>query len=240
MNKQRNTLLIHITAALLCSFSQYTYTLELTTPDFINDGALDHLSATSCEQPLDEIQETLPDVFVETAQEPEEILATDSGAMKTLAIIKPDAFGDSGKIIDLIIQNGFIIRACEMRHLTVQEAEAFYAVHEDKEFFDSLILFMTAGPVMVLVLEHSDATIDTVAAWRALAGATNPDKARLGSIRYMFGTDIQRNAVHGSESAEAAGHEITLLFPYGYGSNRCGTGKTVPPIKEIHATCNNT
>lgn len=132
----------------------------------------------------------------------------------TCAIIKPDAIRahNEGKIIDYILLNDFTIVRMMQKKLSKEEAETFYAIHKDKSFFKPLIEFMTSGPSIILELEHADAHIETVAAWRALMGATNPTQARLGSIRYMFGSDMQQNAVHGSDSTLNAQNELAFFF----------------------------
>lgn len=130
---------------------------------------------------------------------------------KTFAIIKPDAVKAkiSGKIIDLIEQNGFNIVKMEKIQLTQDKAKTFYAVHKDKPFFQEVVDFMCSGPVVVLALEKADA----VAEWRKLMGATNPEKAEAGTIRKMFGTGIMTNATHGSDSQENAKIELEFFFP---------------------------
>jgi len=130
---------------------------------------------------------------------------------KTFAIIKPDATStnNSEHIIEMIKQNGFTILKMENLTLNKEKAEQFYAVHKDKPFFGELIEFMTSGPVIVMALEKEDA----LAAWRKLMGATDPKKAEEGTIRIAYGTDIMRNAVHGSDSPENAKIELELFFP---------------------------
>jgi nucleoside-diphosphate kinase len=130
---------------------------------------------------------------------------------KTLAIIKPDAFmkGNVGNIIAMIEKNGFKINALKLVKLCKNEAEGFYYVHKDKPFFKDLINFMTSGPIIVLVLKKDDA----VSEWRKLMGSTDPKKAEKGTIRNLYGTDIEKNAVHGSDSLENAAYEISYFFP---------------------------
>jgi nucleoside-diphosphate kinase len=130
---------------------------------------------------------------------------------KTCAIIKPDAVasGLTGLIIELIERSGFTIAHMEKKHLTVREAEGFYAVHKARSFFGELVEFMTSGPSVIMVLERPDA----VAAWRELMGATNPAEARVGTLRNLFGTDIGKNATHGSDSLETAAYETAYFFP---------------------------
>ncbi len=129
---------------------------------------------------------------------------------KTCAIIKPDAVADgySGLIIDNIERNGFVIVAMEKRIITKETAEKFYALHKSRHFFGELVDFITSGPVIVLILERADAIVR----WRELMGATNPAASPVGTLRCMFGTDIARNALHGSDSVESAQTEISCLF----------------------------
>ena len=129
---------------------------------------------------------------------------------RTFAIIKPDAVaaGNTGNIIALIEKSGFKILALRRQHLTLAQAQGFYAVHQGKGFFDELIAFMTEGPVVLLALEREDA----VAKWREVMGATNPAKADEGTVRKLYGTDIGRNASHGSDSNENAAIELAWFF----------------------------
>jgi len=129
---------------------------------------------------------------------------------QTFAIIKPDAVaaGDTGKIIDRIIDGGFRIRALKLIHQTRKQAEGFYEVHRGKPFYEGLTEFMSSGPCVVMVLEKDDA----VKAWRDLMGATDPGKADEGTIRKEFGSSVGENATHGSDSDENAGIEIAYFF----------------------------
>jgi nucleoside-diphosphate kinase len=129
---------------------------------------------------------------------------------RTFAIIKPDAVaaGKQGKIVSIIVQNGFKIVGMKQKRLSRTEAEAFYAVHRDKKFFSGLIDFMTEGPAVVMVLEREDA----IAKWREVMGATNPENAAEGTIRKLFATNIERNCVHGSDASETAAVEIPFFF----------------------------
>ena len=129
---------------------------------------------------------------------------------RTLAIIKPDAFaaGHTGAILQRIEQAGFTIRAMRLVSLSRGQAEGFYAVHRDKPFFGSLTEFMSSGPAVVLALEAPDA----ITKWRALMGATNPEKADAGTIRKEFGASIERNATHGSDAPETAAFELGYFF----------------------------
>lgn len=129
---------------------------------------------------------------------------------RTFAIIKPDAVaaGNAGNILALIERNGFKVLAMRKQHLTRPIAEGFYAVHAGKGFFAELIEFMTEGPVVLLALEREDA----VAKWREVMGATNPEKADEGTVRKLYGTNIGRNASHGSDSQENAAIELAWFF----------------------------
>ncbi|MFZ0060577.1 MAG: nucleoside-diphosphate kinase [Pyrinomonadaceae bacterium] len=128
----------------------------------------------------------------------------------TFAIIKPDAVrgGDTGSIIQRIIDGGFQIRALKMLHMTLKEAEGFYAVHRERPFFAGLTEFMSSGPCVVLVLQKEGA----VKVWRDLMGATDPAKADAGTIRKEFGSSVGENATHGSDSDENAAIEIAYFF----------------------------
>lgn len=130
---------------------------------------------------------------------------------RTFAIIKPDAVeaGYTGEIIKLIELNKFNIIRMKKIQLTRKQAENFYKVHKDKEFFPELIKYITSGPVVVLALEKENSIKD----WRNLMGATNPEKAPVGTIRKMFGSSITRNATHGSDSPENAQIELLFFFP---------------------------
>lgn len=130
----------------------------------------------------------------------------------TFSIIKPDAVaaGNMGAILAQIQEAGFVPRATRLVWLSQREAEAFYAVHAERPFFGELVAFMTSGPCMVLALEYAKG--DAVAAFRKLIGATNPAEAEEGTIRKRFATNIQNNAVHGSDSDENALREIRFFF----------------------------
>lgn len=129
---------------------------------------------------------------------------------RTLAIVKPDAVanGHTGKIIDRILEEGFQIRAMDLRQLSQAEAEGFYAVHRERPFFGELTEFMASGPCVPLVLEREDA----VAHWRMVIGATNPEQAEEGTLRKLFAESLGRNAVHGSDSAENGRIESNYFF----------------------------
>ncbi|NIP44564.1 MAG: nucleoside-diphosphate kinase [candidate division Zixibacteria bacterium] len=130
---------------------------------------------------------------------------------RTLTIIKPDAVGKNavGEIIHRFELAGFKIVAMRMERLKKDRAEGFYHVHSDKPFFDELVEFMTSGPCVPMVLEKENAIEDL----RALIGVTDSKKAATGTIRQNFGTDIQCNAVHASDSVENARFEVNYFFP---------------------------
>jgi nucleoside-diphosphate kinase len=129
----------------------------------------------------------------------------------TLSIIKPDAIAKRkvGAIIDMIENTGFNIIAMKMVKLTSKEARAFYYVHKGKDFYGRLTDFMSSGRAVAMVLEREDAII----CLRQLMGATDPAKARDGTIRARFGDNIERNAIHGSDSKESASFEVKFFFP---------------------------
>ena len=129
---------------------------------------------------------------------------------RTFAIIKPDAVknGNTGKIYDRILKADFKILCAKLLRMTIGQAEGFYAVHKERPFFNELTEFMSSGACMVLALEKDDAVNE----WRKTIGATNPDDADLGTIRKDFATNVQENAVHGSDSNENAQKEIGFFF----------------------------
>ncbi len=129
---------------------------------------------------------------------------------KTLAIIKPDATstGHIGEIIRRIEHEGLTLLSLKMLHLDKKRAEGFYYVHLGKPFFNSLVDFMTSGPVVVMVISGDEA----ISKWRKLMGATNPENADAGTIRKDFAASIEKNAVHGSDSPESASFEIGYFF----------------------------
>jgi nucleoside-diphosphate kinase len=129
---------------------------------------------------------------------------------RTFSIIKPDAIKKNciGGIIQKLEAGGLRVIAARMVHLTEAQARAFYAVHRERPFYSDLVKFMTEGPVLVQVLEGENA----VARNREIMGATNPEKADANSIRKAFGTNIERNAVHGSDAPETAKQEIAFFF----------------------------
>lgn len=129
---------------------------------------------------------------------------------QTLSIVKPDAVKANviGGIVDKLERGGLRIVAQKMIRLTETQAQSFYAEHKDRPFFSDLIKFMIEGSVVVQILE-GDSAISTN---RDIMGATNSKEAASGTIRHAFGTDIERNAVHGSDSQQAAEREITFFF----------------------------
>lgn len=129
---------------------------------------------------------------------------------RTLTILKPDsvAAGKSGAILAHLEKEGFRILGMRRTRLSQEQARAFYAVHEARPFFDALVRFMTEGPVVVAALERQDA----VPHLRRTMGATDSRKADPGTVRQLYGTDIERNAIHGSDSAENAAKEIAFFF----------------------------
>ncbi len=128
----------------------------------------------------------------------------------TLGIIKPTAFqkGYVQPILTAIRQAGFAIEEKKEKLLTLEEAKALYQVHQDKPFYQDYCFYMSSGPVLVLRLSKENA----VAAFRTLIGATDPKNAAPGTIRKRFGTDIEDNAIHGSDSAETAEQELIFFF----------------------------
>jgi nucleoside-diphosphate kinase len=128
----------------------------------------------------------------------------------TLTIIKPDAFaaGNAGNIVALLEREGFAVRAAKVLHLTVAQARAFYEVHAQRPFYGSLVEFMTSGPCMPIVLERDNA----VPQLRQVMGATDPAKADEGTVRKLYATSIESNAIHGSDSAENAANEVAFFF----------------------------
>ena len=128
----------------------------------------------------------------------------------TLTIVKPDSFaaGNAGNILAHLEREGFQVRGARVLHLTRAQAEGFYAVHRERPFFASLVEFMTSGPCMPVALAREDA----VSHLRKVMGATNPAAADEGTIRKLYGGSIERNAIHGSDSAENAALETAFFF----------------------------
>ena len=129
---------------------------------------------------------------------------------KTLMIIKPDAVGAKhiGEIVARVEQEGFQITGLRYLRLSKEQAEQFYAIHRERPFFGALVAYMTSGPVVVGRLEREGA----VDHWRKVIGATDPQKADAGTIRKLFGTNIEANAVHGSDSRENGQIETDFFF----------------------------
>jgi nucleoside-diphosphate kinase len=129
---------------------------------------------------------------------------------RTLSIVKPDAVAKNaiGAILEACEKGGLKIVASKMIHMSKTQAEGFYAVHKERPFFNDLTTFMSEGPVVVSVLEGDDA----IKRYRDILGATNPAEAADGSIRKRFGTDIERNAAHGSDAPDTAAFEIGYFF----------------------------
>lgn len=129
---------------------------------------------------------------------------------RTLSIVKPDAVANNaiGGVLAVIEKGGLKIIASKMIHMTRAQAERFYAVHKERPFFSDLTKFMSEGPVVVSVLEGSNA----IERYRELLGATNPEKAAPGTVRQLYGTNVERNAAHGSDAPETAAVEIAFFF----------------------------
>ena len=130
---------------------------------------------------------------------------------RTLCIVKPDAMRKRvlGRILAMVEEKGLTPVAARLARLGPADAERFYAVHRERGFFADLVRFMSSGPVFVCVLEADGA----IARWRELMGPTDSKKAPKGTIRGEFGTDVEQNAVHGSDAAETARAEIGFFFP---------------------------
>ena len=129
---------------------------------------------------------------------------------KTFTILKPDTVsaGKAGAVLSEIERAGFRICAMKMLHLTEAQAQGFYYVHKERPFFGSLVKFMTESAIVAMVLEADDA----IEKLRKVMGATDPAKADNGTIRKQFGTNIERNAIHGSDGPETAAFEIGYFF----------------------------
>ena len=130
---------------------------------------------------------------------------------RTFSIIKPDAVaaGNAGAILALLQKAGFKIIGMRQTRLSEAQAQAFYAVHKERPFYNGLVKFMTEGPIVVLALERENA----VKQLREVMGATNPANAAEGTVRKLFATDIERNAIHGSDAPETAAVELGFFFP---------------------------
>jgi nucleoside-diphosphate kinase len=128
----------------------------------------------------------------------------------TFTMIKPTAFKNNhtGAILKMINEAGFVIKAMKVTKLTPELAGTFYAVHKERPFYQSLVNYMSSGPIVAAILEKDNAVED----YRKLIGATDPAKAEEGTIRKLFATSIQQNAVHGSDSDENANIESDFFF----------------------------
>lgn len=129
---------------------------------------------------------------------------------RTLTIFKPDSVSAarSGALLARLEEEGFRVRGLKRLRLAPEQARVFYAVHKERPFFDGLVRFMTEGPVVVAALERENA----VAHLRKTMGATDSKKAEPGTLRNLYGTDIERNAIHGSDSPENAAKEVAFFF----------------------------
>jgi nucleoside-diphosphate kinase len=129
---------------------------------------------------------------------------------RTFTMLKPDAIenGHMGKILDMIIQAGFEIKAMKLTRLTEEQAKKFYEVHSERPFYGELVEYMTSGPIVAAILEKDNAVAD----FRALIGATDPAEAAEGTIRKYYAESKGRNAVHGSDSDENAEIEGKFHF----------------------------
>lgn len=132
---------------------------------------------------------------------------------RTLGIIKPDAVARNlvGEILSRVEQAGLKIVGMKMLALDEKKAQGFYDVHRERPFFESLVTYMTSGPVVVFAMEG----VGAIKKWRDLMGATDPKKATQGTIRSDFGESIERNATHGSDSPETAQVEVAYFFGKG-------------------------
>jgi len=128
----------------------------------------------------------------------------------TLTILKPDSVraGNAGKILAHLEAEGFTVRCLKKLRLTEDQAKAFYEVHKERPFYGELVKFMTSGPVIPAALERDNA----VAHLRQVMGATDSTKAETGTVRNLYGTDIEQNAIHGSDSPENAANEVAFFF----------------------------
>ncbi|MBC62454.1 MAG: nucleoside-diphosphate kinase [Zetaproteobacteria bacterium] len=130
---------------------------------------------------------------------------------KTLSIIKPDGTRRNliGKIVSRFEEEGLKVAAMQMKHLSVEEAEGFYAEHKERPFFQELVSFMISSPVVLMVLEGEQA----VSRNREIMGATNPEEAADGTLRKLYSKSVGENTVHGSDSITSAEREINYFFP---------------------------
>tara|TARA_Y100000816_G_scaffold283205_1_gene259797 strand:+ start:2895 stop:3299 length:405 start_codon:yes stop_codon:yes gene_type:complete len=129
---------------------------------------------------------------------------------KTFTIIKPDAFraGNSGSIIKIIEKAGFSIQNMRLLEMDMEMASNFYSIHKERPFFERLCNYMCSGPIIVIELQKDNAVSD----FRKLIGSTNPEDAEEGTIRKLYATSIEANAIHGSDSDENAEIEINFFF----------------------------
>ncbi|MBM3224216.1 MAG: nucleoside-diphosphate kinase [Candidatus Tectomicrobia bacterium] len=129
---------------------------------------------------------------------------------QTLTIIKPDAVQRNlaGQILARLEAAGFVVLGLKMVQLSIQDAERFYHVHRERPFFASLTAYMASGPAIPIVLQRDNA----IQALRDLMGATNPAQAADGTLRKDFGIDVEKNAIHGSDSPASAAQEIPFFF----------------------------
>jgi len=129
---------------------------------------------------------------------------------RTLCIIKPDAVKKKvqGKIIQMILDSGFNMLGMKMLQLSTKQAQKFYEIHKERPFYNDLVEFMTSGPVITIALEKANAVKD----YRELIGATDPAEAKAGTVRKLFASSKQENAVHGSDSAENGIKEVAFFF----------------------------
>jgi nucleoside-diphosphate kinase len=132
------------------------------------------------------------------------------GIERTFGIVKPDAVakGAVGGVVDMIEKGGLKVIGLRMTQLSERQAQGFYAVHKERPFFKDLVAFMTSGPCVLMALEGENA----IARYRELMGPTDSRKAPAGTIRQKYGTDIEKNAVHGSDGADTARFELGYFF----------------------------
>jgi nucleoside-diphosphate kinase len=129
---------------------------------------------------------------------------------RTFGIVKPDAVAQNaiGGVIEMIEKSGLKIVGLRLVHLSEAQARAFYVVHKERPFYSSLVKFMTSGPVVVMAIEGENA----IARYREVMGPTDSKKAPAGTIRNKYGTDIEKNAVHGSDGPDTARGELSFFF----------------------------
>ena len=129
---------------------------------------------------------------------------------RTFTMIKPDAVeaGNIGNILQMITDTGFSIKAMKLTQLTTEQAQEFYAVHNERPFYGELVEYMTSGPIVAAILEKENAVVD----FRELIGATDPAEAKEGTVRKKYAESKGRNAVHGSDSDENANIECDFHF----------------------------